>query len=145
MQAHCRPAPAPLKVVNGLLFNLGWFLVVFTHSDSLAVAVVLAHLALHHTLMGLRRGELTLIGITLAVGVLIDQALFATGILTIDGQPGVPPLHPPVVGPCASRWLQQLPVSDFLTTTCSAAHPAGTARLYSLRSILYPVEAQGRH
>lgn len=71
-------------LANGLLFNLSWLLIVTTHSLWVAPLVMVVHLAVHRILFSFPRGEWRLFLAIACGGLLLDQALFATGILKMD-------------------------------------------------------------
>lgn len=81
-----------VKLTNGTLFNVSWFAVVTTASVLVAPLVVVLHIAIHYALVGFRRRELVLIGAVTALGLVIDQILFRTGVFTLDGVLSAPPL-----------------------------------------------------
>lgn len=54
--------------------------------------VVCAHLAVHAVLIGLKRGELWLIGAVTVFGLVLDQALFASGLFLVEGASAPAPL-----------------------------------------------------
>ncbi|MEH6611239.1 MAG: DUF2878 domain-containing protein [Halioglobus sp.] len=77
--------PTARVLINGLLFNISWFAIVATHSNTLAPIIAGVHLLIHFKLFGARRNEVLLIvGITLA-GLLLDKIMFAAGIFTVAG------------------------------------------------------------
>lgn len=75
------------KLANGMMFNVSWFLIVWTHSAVLAWLIAAVHVAVHMATLGRGRGEWTLLALAAAVGLVIDQLLFALGILNADGGP----------------------------------------------------------
>jgi hypothetical protein len=81
----------PPALLNGLMFNVSWFGIVFFHSSLLAPLVAAIHVALHLRLMG-RVGEPALIAVVLVVGLALDQVLFALGVFTLSGQSALAPL-----------------------------------------------------
>lgn len=83
--------PASRALINGLLFNISWFAIVVTHSNTLAPIIAGMHLLVHFMLFGTRKNEVVLIaGITLA-GLLLDNLMFAAGIFTVAGVPAPSP------------------------------------------------------
>ncbi len=80
------------RIANGILFNLCWLAVVGSESAllswGLAIAVVTAHLYW----FGKGMAELRLVLLVAVVGLLLDQLLFASGLLRIPGGSGFPPL-----------------------------------------------------
>jgi len=102
-------------LANAAMFNLSWLLIVASESALLAWLLAAAHVALHLRLMGRGRGEWHFILAVSALGLLLDQLLFAAGVLQANGGPAPAPL-----------WLSALwPV--FATTAVHAF--AGLARL----------------
>ena len=83
--------PAARALANGLLFNISWFAIVATHSNTLAPIIAGAHLLVHFMFFGTGRNEVLLIlGITL-VGLLLDNLMFAAGIFIVAGVPAPSP------------------------------------------------------
>ncbi len=78
-------------VFNGLLFNITWFAIVFTHNNVFAVLFVTAHMLVHFSLMGQGWVEIRLItGVTL-MGAVVDRLLFYYGVLALDGHSAMAP------------------------------------------------------
>lgn len=79
-------------LINGLMFNLSWLVIVANHSDALAMLVVAVHLCLHFLLFaGGWREALLVLGVSL-VGYVIDQWVFLSGILVQTSGLTSPPL-----------------------------------------------------
>jgi hypothetical protein len=77
--------PAARALVNGLLFNISWFAIVATHSNTLAPIIAGVHLLVHFMIFGKGKNEaLLILGITLA-GLVLDNLMFAAGIFTLAG------------------------------------------------------------
>lgn len=76
-------------VLNGLMFNLSWFLIVTSGNALVAWSVALVHVVLHLALLGRGRGETQLLVAATLYGLLLDQLLFLTGTLRAPG-PGAP-------------------------------------------------------
>lgn len=74
---------SPLRdvLLNGLLFNLCWLAIVFSHNSLLAPVIVAAYLWLHATVVGCTRGEWRCLALVAAIGLLLDQFLFFAGVL----------------------------------------------------------------
>lgn len=101
-------------IMNGMLFNISWFVIVSTHSSMLAPLVVVGHLLVHFSLLGRGAPELVFITAVTLFGLALDQVLFYLGVFTVSGQPSLAPV-----------WLSCLwPV---LATTCMHAF-SGLAR-----------------
>lgn len=79
-------------VINGLMFNISWLAIVYTHSPVLAPLFVCAHLVVHFRLMGRGPSEAYFILCVTGLGVFLDQLLFALGIFDIGGVAGPAPL-----------------------------------------------------
>ena len=79
-------------VLNGLLFNLSWLVIVLGQSAAIALAAVGVHLIIHFSACGWRAPELRLVAAVTAVGFLLDQLLFALGVFTINGAAAAAPL-----------------------------------------------------
>jgi len=74
-------ASLPYVVFNGLLFNVSWLAIVYTHSSVLAVCVASAHLLVHFLFMGRGWPEAKLVLAVSLLGFILDQLIFAAGIL----------------------------------------------------------------
>lgn len=75
-----------MVVVNGLLFQLGWFSAVLG-GNSVALSVMLALLIVHQFLFIQHKSEWLLIALVAAMGIVIDTALSLSNILVF--QPSV--------------------------------------------------------
>lgn len=84
--------PVVRIVGNGLLFNISWLVIVLSESAVIGLAQVALHLLLHFYWIGRGLREMRLVGVVVALGWLLDQALFATGVFTVVGQPAPAPL-----------------------------------------------------
>jgi hypothetical protein len=94
-------------VINGLLFNVSWFVIVMSQSNLVAVGQVIVHLCVHFALFGRGLSELRLVALITVLGLLLDQLLFSLGLFNLAGGSGAP------------LWLSCLwPV--FATTLCHA-------------------------
>ncbi|KZX58753.1 hypothetical protein A3709_17295 [Halioglobus sp. HI00S01] len=78
------------KLVNGTLFNLCWFAVVMLHHDLWSWVATFAYLVLHVAVFRPARAEVQLIALVTAGGFLLDQIMFASGVLLTAS--GAPPL-----------------------------------------------------
>ena len=93
LQGYHRPlSPMVGALANGLLFNLSWLAIVLPHSSRWAPLVVLAHLLVHFRMFGYGSGEARLILVVTVMGLVLDQLLFLTGVLTVSGAPSLAPL-----------------------------------------------------
>jgi Protein of unknown function (DUF2878) len=92
LKARYKPAPAPAKFVNAMLFNLAWFAIVLTQSSALAPAIVIVYLLAHFRFMGRGRSELLLVVAVTVFGACVDQLLFQGGVFNLAGQPALAPL-----------------------------------------------------
>jgi hypothetical protein len=79
-------------LLNGLMFNVTWLVIVT--SESAVVAPILAgiHLLIHFAVMGKGYIELRVIAQVTLIGVLLDQLLFHFQVFTESGQAALPPL-----------------------------------------------------
>lgn len=82
----------PRALLNGLLFNASWFAIIYFHSDPVALAVTVVHLAVHFRIIGSGCREAAFIGAVTLLGCMVDAALFATGVLEVEGRPAMGPL-----------------------------------------------------
>ncbi len=78
-------------LANGLLFNLSWFLIVYTQSNAWAPVIAALHVCGHMLWMGQGRRELLFVLLLTACGLLLDQVLFFTGVFTIEGAVALAP------------------------------------------------------
>lgn len=79
-------------VANAIFFNISWFVIVITHSPIIGPAQALMHLLLHFWLIGRGTSEVRLIGVVVAIGLVIDQLLFASGVLVVAGAAAAAPI-----------------------------------------------------
>ena len=79
-------------LLNGMMFNISWLLIVSQQSTALALCVVVAHLGLHFAIMGKGLPEVRLVVMVSVFGVFLDQVLFATGVFTIAGNVSLAPI-----------------------------------------------------
>jgi len=106
-----------------------------THSAVIAPAVVVVHLCIHFSLVGIKQRELQLIAMVALLGVLVDQWLFGLGVFTVLGQAAWPPLWMTCLWPVlattlmyAFRSFQQRPLMASVLGAVSgaASYTAGT-------------------
>lgn len=71
-----------MKLLNGVLFNISWLLIVLAQDPLLSWTVAAVHVAVHMLLMGRGRWELLLLAVVAGIGIAVDQLLFASGVLT---------------------------------------------------------------
>lgn len=79
-------------IANGLLFNISWFAIVYTHSTSVALLITTAHLVVHFLVFGRGLLEARFIAGVGLLGIVLDQLLFFAGVFTIGGQASLAPL-----------------------------------------------------
>lgn len=79
-------------VFNGMLFNLSWLAIVYTHSTAFAPAIALLHLLVHFAVMGRGVVEARLVLGVCVLGFALDQAIFAGGVLATSGPYAVAPI-----------------------------------------------------
>ena len=93
MSAQERPDDEVASMLaNGLLFNISWLAIVYTHSLIPATAIAISHLSLHFILVGYGIIEARLVFDVSLIGFLLDQCLFAAGMLTVAGELSFAPL-----------------------------------------------------
>jgi hypothetical protein len=68
-------------VINGVMFNLSWLAIVMTQNNALALAIVALNLMLHFSYWHGGRAEVVLVVCVSLIGLLVDQLLFASGIM----------------------------------------------------------------
>ncbi|MFT4519953.1 MAG: hypothetical protein ACI9JM_002353 [Halioglobus sp.] len=81
----------PYGLVNGLMFNVTWFVIVLTESSAVAPVAALLHLAIHFWVVGRRIVEVKFVAQVAVFGLLVDQLLFWTGVFNLAGNPSLPP------------------------------------------------------
>ena len=87
-------ASVPIRnlILNGLLFNITWFVIVTSESAIIAPLVALLHVMIHFAVMGKGYLELKVIVQVLLIGVVVDQLLFYFGFFLVSGKAALPPL-----------------------------------------------------
>jgi Protein of unknown function (DUF2878) len=81
-----------VALLNGMMFNLTWFVIVSTHSSALAPVIVACHLLLHFLMIGKGAVELILVVLVTLIGAVIDPLLFHFGVLVDPQGVGQAPL-----------------------------------------------------
>ncbi|WP_205743054.1 DUF2878 domain-containing protein [Halioglobus maricola] len=71
------------KLLNGTLFNVCWFAVVMLQHDLWSWVATSVYLAVHVAIFKPGRAELMLLALVAAGGFLLDQLMFAAGILVV--------------------------------------------------------------
>lgn len=88
--------PVPLVLVNGILFNISWFLIVSAESGVWSPLLAALHLAIHFTMVtsaqGALRPEVGFVAAMSLLGALVDSLLFGAGVFTVGGEVATPPL-----------------------------------------------------
>lgn len=79
-------------LINGLMFNISWLLIVGFETALVAVSVALLHLLIHFAVMGKGYIELKVVIQVVLIGVVVDQLLFYFEVFTVAGQAALPPL-----------------------------------------------------
>ena len=82
----------PRNLLNGILFNVSWLLIVTSESSLVAPCIVALHLLLHFVLVGLSRPELKVILLVSVFGFVLDNLLFRLGVFQLAGPGHAPPL-----------------------------------------------------
>ncbi|MFT4822464.1 MAG: hypothetical protein ACI9J0_000374 [Cryomorphaceae bacterium] len=83
MPQHSEPSLGHV-LANGMLFNVSWLAIVYTHSAVLAPAMAALHLVAHFAFMGRGLVEARFVlGVSL-FGFLLDQVIFSTGVLAVS-------------------------------------------------------------
>lgn len=80
------------SIINGLMFNITWLIIVTSESAVIAPSAALLHLLIHFVVMGKGYIELKVIFQVALLGVVVDQLLFYFQVFTVDGQAALPPL-----------------------------------------------------
>lgn len=80
------------KLLNGVLFNVSWLLIVLSQDAALAWLVASVHVGLHMALLGRGREEWYFVFTITAIGLVVDQLLFVSGVLQSPGAAPVAPL-----------------------------------------------------
>lgn len=88
--------PVPFALVNGVLFNISWFLIVTAESGVWSPLLAALHLVIHFAMVASARGvlwpEVKLVAAVSLLGVALDTLLFRTGVFTVGGEPATAPL-----------------------------------------------------
>jgi len=80
-----------MKLLNGIMFNISWLLIVLAQDALISWAVAAVHVTLHMLVMGRGRAELQLLGLAAVVGLAVDQLLFTANVLgNATGAAGAP-------------------------------------------------------
>ena len=79
-------------LLNGMIFNISWLVLLLTHSNAVAPLLVIAHLTLHRVLFLRQQREWLLLAMITAGGLVLDQLIFAASILTVEDSRAWPPL-----------------------------------------------------
>ena len=95
-------------LANGLLFNISWLAIVYSHSLILATAIAISHLAVHFALLGYGMIEARLVFDVSLIGFLLDQCFFSAGILTVAGESSFAPLWISCLWPVLATTLMHL-------------------------------------
>lgn len=103
---HHSAARPYARVVNALVFNLSWFVIVATQDAVLALAMVALHLAAHFVLVGRSRGEVLLIALVTLIGIALDQLMFVLGVFNVGGVSALAPLWLSCLWPVFATTLQ---------------------------------------
>lgn len=80
------------SIVNGLMFNITWLVIVITESAVIAPCAALLHVLIHFAVMGKGYLELKVIVQVALIGLVVDQLLFYFQVFTVDGRAALPPL-----------------------------------------------------
>jgi hypothetical protein len=80
------------SIINGLMFNISWFIIVSFESALVAVCAAVLHLLIHFAVMGKGYIELKVVLQVALVGVVVDQLLFYFQVFTVAGRAALPPL-----------------------------------------------------
>ncbi|MCB1690327.1 MAG: DUF2878 domain-containing protein [Halioglobus sp.] len=79
-------------LLNGLMFNVTWLIIVTTESALIAPVAALLHVLIHFAVMGKGYIELRVILQVALFGAFVDQILFYLQVFVVSGQPALPPL-----------------------------------------------------
>jgi hypothetical protein len=79
-------------LLNGLMFNVTWLIIVTTESALIAPVVALLHLLIHFAVMGKGYIEVRVILQVALLGAVVDQILFYFQVFVVAGQAALPPL-----------------------------------------------------
>ncbi|MBK6739386.1 MAG: DUF2878 family protein [Haliea sp.] len=73
------------SIINGLMFNITWLVIVTSESAVIAPCAALLHLLIHFAVMGKGTIELKVVFQVALIGVVVDQLLFYFQVFTVDG------------------------------------------------------------
>jgi hypothetical protein len=79
-------------LINSVMFNVSWLAIILSQSNPIALGIAIVHVAVHLYIMGLGRWEWILLAIVFALGLVMDQLLFLSGVLNVAGEPGLAPV-----------------------------------------------------
>jgi hypothetical protein len=128
-------------LINALLFNLSWLAIVIPHSSRWAPLVVVLHLLVHFRLFGYGPGEARLILMVTVMGLILDQMLFLTRVLTVSGEPALAPLWLTCLWPVlATTLMHAFSTLQQRLVLASAAGGLGGALTYVAGTRLSDVE-----
>ena len=80
------------SIINGLMFNITWLIIVTSESAVIAPCAALLHLLIHFAVMGKGTIELKVVFQVALIGVVVDQLLFYFQVFTVDGSAALPPV-----------------------------------------------------
>lgn len=80
------------SIINGLMFNITWLIIVISESAIIAPCAALLHLLIHFAVMGKGTIEFKVIAQVALVGVVVDQLLFYFQVFTVAGSAALPPV-----------------------------------------------------
>lgn len=80
------------SIINGLMFNITWLVIVTSESAVIAPFAALLHLLIHFAVMGKGYIELKVVFQVALIGVVVDQLLFYFQVFTVAGSAALPPV-----------------------------------------------------
>ncbi len=80
------------SILNGLMFNITWLIIVTSESAVIAPCAALLHLLIHFAVMGKGAIELKVIFQVALIGVVVDQLMFYLQVFTVAGSAALPPV-----------------------------------------------------
>ena len=130
-----------IKLVNFILFQFGWFVVVMAAANRIeivSIIVVINILAVHAIVVGNFKTEMLLVVVTGCIGFVVDSILIALEVFSVVGSVGIEGLAP--------VWLVALWMLFAITINHSLNWVRGHYLIASLLGLVFaPVAYYGGH
>jgi hypothetical protein len=80
------------SIINGLMFNITWLVIVTSESAIIAPGAALLHVMIHFAVMGKGYIEIKVIAQVALIGLVVDQLLFYFQVFTVAGSAALAPV-----------------------------------------------------